>query len=185
MRIGAVLAWGGLLLAVTGSFVLLALAQEGSPSDHSTLPPLPRYTVQGVVLSRWNVRGLLRYRLHAIRLVRWPVQERLTDVRFRYHPGRPTTTLILAHHALRRGTSQRFLLWGDVRIRYARTPAGPTVHLRTTRLWVDPRTGVATTHALVTVTEGQSIVHGVGLRARLDSHRVRLLSHVRAILYPR
>jgi LPS export ABC transporter protein LptC len=176
--------WGTLLVAVVASFALLAYVRRGADRSPSPASAQPLYRVRNVVLTRWDAHGLVRYRLHARRLVRWSDVEDLTTVRLRYHPGRHPSAFLRARHGQRLCGRHRLLLWKDVRLLYRARPHAPRLRLVTSRLWIDTRSERATTRAPVTVTEGESTVRGVGLRATLGVRRLRLLSRVHAVLYP-
>ncbi|MCL5799103.1 MAG: LPS export ABC transporter periplasmic protein LptC [Gammaproteobacteria bacterium] len=180
----SVLLWSGLVLAVVASFVLLAYVEGGARHGPASLSPQPLYRVRNVTLTRWNARGLVRYRLDARRLVRWKTVEDLTEVRFHYHPGRTATTLVHARYGQRASGRRRLLLWKHVRVFSWRSAHAPPLLLRTHRLWINTRSELVHTRAPVTISEGRSRVRGVGLRARLTAHRLRLLARVHAVLYP-
>jgi lipopolysaccharide export system protein LptC len=62
---------------------------------------------------------------------------------------------------------------------------GERTRLRTAQLEILPKRNLASSPAVVTVSRGDSILSGTGLRADLKAHRVQLLANVKGRYAPR
>jgi lipopolysaccharide export system protein LptC len=76
-------------------------------------------------------------------------------------------------------------LTGDVDMMGPPGPLGVRTRMQTAQLEILPKRNVASSPAVVTVSRGDSILKGTGLRADLKAHRVQLLANVKGRYAPR
>jgi lipopolysaccharide export system protein LptC len=62
---------------------------------------------------------------------------------------------------------------------------GERTRMRTAQLQIEPKRDQASSPSVVTVTRGDSILQGTGLKADLKAHRVQLLANVKGRYAPR
>lgn len=81
--------------------------------------------------------------------------------------------------------AEQVQLMRQVEMRGPPTPAGLVTLFQTDRLTVFPDQDLATAAGRVTITQGDSILSGTGLRADMQAHRFQLLSDVKGRYAPR
>lgn len=175
----APLALMALLAAVT--YWLYRVVQADNP--HGPLRHDPDYVVEQFKVRRFDLDGTLQHTLYAEKMVHYPDDDTslVTTPHLIYHRQPPTE--VFARQALVGRDGKEVDLIDEVRvIRQGLEGALPTV-LETRLLKVFPDAETATTNTPVTITKGQSIVHGSGLDLDNKTGITLLHGRVTATLY--
>lgn len=159
-----------------------ATENQGAHSD-SLLRHDPDYFAENFIVRRFGPTGELQSTLVSSRMVHYPDDETTvaTEPKIVFLKGsRPTT--LTAKQGLVGPDGREVVLVGDVRGVRAATPADPEVTFTTAHLTVFPDDEIARTTAAVTITQGASIVRGVGLDADNKTQIFQLQSQVNSTI---
>lgn len=187
------------LVAVIG-LVLAALASGWSvwtnrPEERGRTDPNARsdYTLADFEVVVLDAQGRESFTLAAPKLERHPGDRTMSMATPVFHiPGSPGDNLPPTREAGWEVRSQKgwvsadgeeLRLTGNVTAKTAGTRERPVV-MTTEQLNVFPKKDRATSPALVTVTQGSSILRGHGMEALLDSRRIRFNSNVKVQYVP-
>lgn len=146
----------------------------------------PDFIVDRFVVRRYDDEGILRHTLFADRMLHYADDES-TDVtapRLIYHRQRPTVVTSRTGWMDKDGEHAR--LDGDVRIVRAGatdTIGAPETVITTSVLHVVPDDEFAHTDAPVTITQGETVIHGVGLTVDNKTQISVLSGPVRGIIH--
>lgn len=168
-----------LLVAVT--YWLYQVIQANSP--RAPLRHDPDYIVEQFTVRRFAPDGSLQHTLHAEKMVHYPDDDTslITLPHLVYHRQPPTE--VFARRALVGKDGEEIDLIDEVRVIRQGLPGMPPTLLETRLLKVFPDKETATTTTPVTITKGQSIVHGSGLDLDNKTGITRLHGRVNATLY--
>jgi lipopolysaccharide export system protein LptC len=125
----------------------------------------PDYIVEQVHLRRFDPTGALQHTLLGDRMQHYPDDDStwVSLPRLTYHREPPT--FVSAREARVDGKGEQVTLTGDVHIRRGGSSGKPDTVISTEHLDVFPDDEVATTHAPVSLVQGQSRSDGSGLHA--------------------
>lgn len=174
----------GLLAALT---LWLSRAMNFEPArQDGKLRHDPDYFVDKLNGKRFDGQGKLQYSLVADHMVHFADDEstELTNPRV-LHLGRGTPLRITALRADLSKDGKVVTLKDDVRLVREPTRDKPQMTLTTTRLTVLPDDEFATTEAPVTITHGNSVVHGTGFEYNNITAVAVLKANVRGVLQPK
>lgn len=135
----------------------------------------PDFIVERFQVRRYDTDGALRHTLIADRMLHYADDES-SDViapHLTYHRQRPTA--VTSRTAWMDKDGEHIRLDGDVRVVRAGADGGPETVIATSVLHVIPDDEFAYTHAPVTITQGRSVIDGVGLTAD-DKSQIAVLS---------
>lgn len=174
----------GLLAALT---LWLSRAMNFEPvRQDGKLRHDPDYFVDKLNGKRFDDQGKLQYSLVADHMVHYADDEstELTNPRV-LHLGRGTPLRISASRADVSKDGKVVTLKDDVRLVREPTRDKPQMTLTTTTLTVLPDDEFATTEAPVTITHGNSVVHGTGFEYNNITAVAVLKANVRGVLQPK
>lgn len=174
----------GLLAALT---LWLSRAMNFEPvRQDGKLRHDPDYFVDKLNGRRFDDQGKLQYSLVADHMVHYADDEstELTNPRV-LHLGRGTPLRISASRADVSKDGKVVTLKDDVRLVREPTRDKPRMTLTTTTLTVLPDDEFATTEAPVTITHGNSVVHGTGFEYNNITAVAVLKANVRGVLQPK
>lgn len=143
----------------------------------------PDFIVDRFEVRRYAADGALQHTLIADRMLHYADDES-SDViapRLTYHRQRPTVVTSRTAWMDKEGDHAR--LDGDVRVVRAGADGGPETVIETSVLHVITDDEFAHTGAPVTITQGRSVIHGVGLTADNKTQVSTLSGPVRGTLY--
>lgn len=155
-----------LLLLVGLTFWLKrATEAEGLFSD-SLLRHDPDYFAENFTVRRFDKTGLLQNRMTAKRMVHYPDDDTsvVAEPKILFLKG-PRPTHLSANQGLIASDAREVVLIGNVRSVREATQTDPEIVLTTSRLTIFPDDEVTRTDAAVTITQGPSIIRGVGMEA--------------------
>lgn len=146
----------------------------------------PDYIVDNLNGKRFDGNGKLQYSLLADHMVHFSDDEStdLTNPRL-LHLGSGTPVRISAAHAALSKDGKVVTLNENVRLVRDATGSKPQMTLTTTTLTVLPDDEFASTTAPVTITHGNSVVHGTGFEYNNITAVAILKASVRGVLQPR
>ncbi|MDP2811222.1 MAG: LPS export ABC transporter periplasmic protein LptC [Rhodocyclaceae bacterium] len=143
----------------------------------------PDFIVDRFEVRRYDTDGALQHTLIADRMLHYADDES-SDViapHLTYHRQRPT--VVTSRTAWMDKDAEHARLDGDVRIVRAGADGGPETVITTSVLHVIPDDEFAHTDAPVTLTQGQSVIHGVGLTTDNKTQISTLFGPVRGIIH--
>lgn len=169
-----------LMVFMVGLTVWLQRATElkGNFSD-SLLRHDPDYYAENFTLRRFAPTGGLQSTLVSKKMVHYPDDETtvVTEPVMTFFKG-PRPTNLTAKQGLVGPDAREVALVGNVRGVRAATATDPEIVFTSTHLTVFPDVEVMRTTAAVTITQGASVVRGVGMEADNKTHIYQLLSQV-------
>jgi len=172
-----------LLAALTFWLDHAATSEEGGRSGK--LRHDPDYTVDRFQVRRFDSDGALLHSLVADKMLHYPDDDTTHVIapRLTYHTTPPTR--LAADSASLDKDGKHVKLAGNVRI--VRDALGTRLQTRiaTSVLHVEPDAGLARTDAPVTLTQGRSVINGVGLEANDKTQIAVMRGPVRGTIYPK
>jgi lipopolysaccharide export system protein LptC len=143
----------------------------------------PDYFAENFTVRRFDGTGELQNMLVAKKMVHYPDDETtvVTEPRISFLKG-PRPTRFSAQQGLVGPDAREIALVGNVRGVRAATAADPEIVFATTHLTVFPDDEVARTGAAVTITQGASVVRGVGMEADNKTQIYQLQSRVNSTI---
>lgn len=176
-----------LVLAMLAAFTFwLDHASRGDAAGgNAKLRHDPDFWVDEFVMRRFNLDGSIQHTLKATRMEHFPDDEttEVSEPRVAYFREQQSTTMT-ARSAWLDKEAKHVRLQDEVRV--IRTEAGGTATLiDTSVLDVTPDDEYAHTEAPVTITQGQSVIHGAGgLEVSNKTRMATLRGPVTATIYP-
>lgn len=139
----------------------------------------PDYMVEKFNVRRFGTEGRLQNTLSAQKMIHYPDDDttELTEPRMSY-VGSPQPTHLSASQGLVGPDAEEITLVKDVRVVREATAEDPELVFVTSTLTLFPDDEVARTTAPVVITQGASVVRGVGLEADNKTAIYKLLSRV-------
>jgi lipopolysaccharide export system protein LptC len=140
----------------------------------------PDAIVEGFTVTRLNERGTTQYSLTANRMIHYADDDttELTAPQLVRRGDGPPITITSERGNLTHNSEEAFFHDNVLVVREA-TPEQQELRLRTSYLHLLAEQGIARTPLPVTITEGRSVLSGVGMEFNKESRRFALLSHVR------
>lgn len=174
-----------LLLALTGLTYWLRLATEmPDPRRDGKHRHDPDYIVQDGTLRKFDATGALKYTLKAKEIVHFPDDDS-TDMKLPHliylHPQKPVMTMNADYGHMSRDGEQ-VDLYDNVRLHRAATAKDPETIGTTRQLTILPDDEKAYTREPVLITQGQSVIKGVGLQVDNRLQTYVLESQARAVI---
>lgn len=178
-----------IVLAALAAATTLATwrGDEASPPVESVAEAEPLgYYARGARLSRTDEQGRFAYRIFAERLDELPGDEalQLTGVRVEYRPADETAWSLTAASAKYTRDGSLLDLVGEVEVRSSPADGAKPVTITTQRMVFSPDTSSAESEDAVQIRVGGWQLEGMGLRADLKEHVLRLESEVHGTLVP-
>ncbi len=138
----------------------------------------PDYIVENFTVRRFSPTGGLQSMLTAKKMVHFPDDDTTvaSEPHITYLKG--GVTRLTAHEGLLAPDAREVVLVGDVRGVREATANKAEIVFTTTRLTVFPDDEIARTTAPVTITQGASIVRGIGMESDGKSQIYQLLNQV-------
>jgi lipopolysaccharide export system protein LptC len=172
-----------LTLLVGLTFWLQRATEIRNPYSDSMLRHDPDYFADNFTLRRFAPTGGLQNTLVAKRMVHYPDDETtvVTEPQMSFFKG-PRPTYLTAKQGLVGPDAREVTLVGNVRGTRAATATDPEIVFTTSHLTVFPDDEVARTNAAVTITQGASVVRGVGMEADNKTQVYQLLSQVNSTI---
>lgn len=143
----------------------------------------PDFFVERFTARRFDANGHLQHTLVAAKMLHFPDDDS-TDVlapQLTYNGERPT--VVTARSAWLDRDAKHIRLDNDVRIVRSGAARTPDTVIATSVLHVIPDDEYAHTEAPVTITQGKSVIHGIGLKADNKTQTAVLAGPVRGIIY--
>lgn len=176
-------------IAAPASWMLRSWVVGAPPVNEFIGPPISDYVLYDSTVWSYDVNGLLSFTMTAPRMdrrggdeslyINAPVFE-ITSKK----PGIPDWRGNAPFGWVNKsGTEMR--LDGDVYMYRPAYAQGPMATLHTSNVTGWPKENRMETAAPATLTQGQSVMNGVGMRASLNDNHLELLHDVHGILYPR
>lgn len=162
------------------------LERASQPDDGSSHRPLrhdPDFYVENFTLRRFDTNGRLQHDLTAVRMLHYP-DDQTTEVfspKLNYY-GTGKTTVTARSAWLDKG-GEHVRLDDDVRVVRAGAGGTPDTVITTSVMHVVPDDEIAHTDAPVTITQGESVIHGVGLKANNKTQIAELFGPVRGTIH--
>ncbi len=151
---------------------------QGKPAMHE-----PDATVENFMVQRLDADGRLQYTFSAPRMSHFAddgsgevLYPRVVQIG---RNGADVTATANRGTVSRQG--EEAFLYGNVQVMRAATPQAPEFHARTEFLHVLPEQGISRTDHSVTITEGRSMLSGVGLVIDKNRQQFTLQSQVRGV----
>ena len=144
----------------------------------------PDFIVDNFTVRRFDLNGSLQYVLTAQKMLHY-ADDDSTDVvapALSYH-GQPYLTRISARYARLSKDGKEVRLFDDVRMVREATANAPELVVTTSEMYVYPDDEIARSTMPVTITEGRSVVSGVGFEADNRTRIYKLLGRVHGIFY--
>lgn len=172
-----------MLLLVGLTFWLQYVTAVKEQYSDSLLRHDPDYIVENFTLRRFSPTGGLQNTLVSRKMVHYPDDETTvaTEPRMSFFKG-PRPTHLTAKQGLVGPDAREVELIGDVRVVREATSTDPEIVFTTSRLTVFPDNEVARTTAAVTLTQGASVIRGVGLEADNKTQIYQLLNQVNSTI---
>lgn len=140
----------------------------------------------GARLSGYNADGMLEYRLWAVRMDHYP-EDDSTELKRPYgelYRSNAPPWRLRARHGWVAGEGEEIRLRGEVEIQRDGSPTNRPVEAWSDSLDLWPERDYAATDDKITYISDDLRVEAVGMRARLDSGELELLSRVRGVHTP-
>ncbi|MBS3916396.1 MAG: LPS export ABC transporter periplasmic protein LptC [Sulfuritalea sp.] len=172
-----------LTLLVGLTFWLQRATEVKDNFNDSKLRHDPDYFAENFTVRRFTASGGLQSTLAARKMVHYPDDDTtvVDEPRLSFFRGdRPTH--LTAKQGLIGPDAQEIALVGNVRGVRAATPTDAEIVYTSSHLTVYPDEEVARTSAAVTITQGASIVRGVGMEADNKTQIYKLLSQVNSTI---
>ncbi len=168
-----------MLLLVGLTFWLQRASEIQDNFSDSKLRHDPDYYAENFTVRRFAPTGGLKDTLAAKKMVHYPDDETtvITEPQMSFLKG-PRPTHLSAKQGLVGPDAREVTLVGNVRGVRAATATDPEIVYTSSHLAVFPDDEVARTSAAVTITQGASIVRGVGMEADNKTQVFQLLSQV-------
>lgn len=145
----------------------------------------PDFIVENFIFKRLDPTGHLQHTLQAIKMTHYPDDDSTEVDRPRATMyGRDAPAHATGDKALVSSDGAEVVLIGNVLVRREASAKSEPVTLATSVLTVFPDDEIARTTEPVTLTQGSSVMHGVGLEADNVSGVFSLLSKVTGTVYP-
>ena len=172
-----------MVLLVGLTFWLQRATEIRNPYSDSRLRHDPDYFADNFTVRRFAPTGGLQNTLVAKRMVHYPDDETtvVTEPQMSFFKG-PRPTYLTAKQGLVGPDAREIALVGNVRGTRAATATDPEIVFTTSHLTVFPDDEVARTSAAVTITQGASVVRGVGMEADNKTQVYQLLSQVNSTI---
>lgn len=158
-------------------------SQQDDGAGRNKLRHDPDFYVEHFTLRRFDDQGRLQHALTAERLQHFPDDDstEVKSPRLIYYGPRVTTATARSAWLDKGGEHVR--LNDDVRVVRAGDGETPETVITTTVLHVVPDEEIAHTTAPVTISQGRSVIHGVGLEANNKTQVAVLNGPVRGIIH--
>ena len=168
-----------LFLAALTLWLRIAMEAPGKSGD-GHLRHDPDAIVDDFMVTRLNEQGVAQYTLAANRMLHFGDDDstELTAPRVVKLGAGPTVTITAERGTVTRDGEEAFF-HGNVVVIRAATPEREELRVRTEYLHVLPEKNIARTDRAVTITEGRSVLSGVGMEFDESAQRFALLSQVR------
>lgn len=175
-------------VAVLAALVLFGVTlfeqQSSQQPTPVTTPEGSDYYMLDATVTQYNKQGEVRYRLNSDKSLHYPNDSiRLTDITVHYRGGKYGDWLLTAAHGYVPPSSQDILLTGDVTLVHAPESPHP-VTIKTKRIWVRTKAGVAETNAVVRAHSLEMQVRGRGLTVEFDEKTLTLHHDVHVTITP-
>jgi len=170
------------LLAALTWWLNLA-TQSDDPGHRANGRHDPDFFVEHFTLRRFTTDGSLQHTVIADRMQHYPDDDStaVTNPHLIYHTGR--RTVATSRTALLDKDGKHVRLDDDVRIVRAGNAEAPETIITTSILYVTPDDEYARTDAPVTIAQGRSVVHGVGMEANNKTETAVLSGPVQGTVY--
>jgi lipopolysaccharide export system protein LptC len=182
--------WQGQLFPIALVALLAALSywlqsamNIDEPRHDGNLRHDPDAIAENFTVRRFDANGQIKYRLTSPYLEHFPdddSSELRAPTLINYRPDEPPVTFSAANAKVSAGGETVFL-WDDVNVVRAATAQRPAMHARMPDLTVQPDAGIAFTHSLIEITQGQSWLKGIGARLDNNASTFVLQSHVTGV----
>ena len=178
-----------LAIAAPASWMLRSWVVGAPPSNEFVGPPVADYVLYNSQVWSYDVDGQLNFTMTAPRMDRRGGDDSLYINKPVFEitakkPGVPNWQGNAPFGWVNKsGTEMR--LDGDVYMYRPAYAQGPMATLHTSNVTGWPKENRMETAAPATLTQGQSVMNGVGMRASLNDNHLELLHDVHGILYPR
>jgi len=140
----------------------------------------PDAIVDNFTVTRLDEQGRAQYSLDARQMIHFADDDstELSAPRFVRHGDGPAVTITADRGTVSHAGDEAFL-HGNVLVVRAATPAQSELRIRTNYLHVLAEKNIARTNEAVTITEGKSVLAGIGMEYDRQENRLELHSHVR------
>lgn len=178
-----------LAIAAPASWMLQRWVVGAPPTNDFVGPPIADYVLYNAKVWSYDVDGLLSFTMKAPRMDRRTGDESLyiNAPVFQIMSKRPGVPDWYGNAPFgwvnKSGTLMR--LDGAVYMYRPAYAQGPMATLRTSNVTGWPKENRIETAESATMTQGQNVMNGVGMRASLNDNHLELLHDVHGILYPR
>ena len=170
-----------LMLFLAALTLWLRIAMETpAKSDNGRLRHDPDAIIDNFTVTRLNEQGVAQYTLAANRMIHF-ADDDSTELAaphvVKLGEG-PTVTITAERGTATRGGEEAFF-YGNVLVVRAATPEREELRVHTEYLHVLPEKNIARTDREVTITEGRSVLSGVGMEFDENARKFALFSQVR------
>jgi lipopolysaccharide export system protein LptC len=175
-------------LAVLALLAAFTFWMEHASQGEAPAGRLPRHDadfwVDGMTAHRYDVKGAIQHSLTARRLEHFPDDDstRVDDPHLDYFADHPATATAKTAWLDKKGKHVR--LEGDVKVVRPRQAGELPTVISTSVLFVTPDDEYAYTKAPVTITQGQTVIHGAGgIEVNNKTHIAVLSGPVEGIIH--
>ncbi|MBI2316308.1 MAG: LPS export ABC transporter periplasmic protein LptC [Betaproteobacteria bacterium] len=175
-----------LVLFLAGLTLWLRFAVEkGAPAERAEGSLDPDAMVDKLTLTRLNIAGKPNYVLSALRMAHFPGDDstELEAPRFAKKGEGPAIT-ITAERGTLDHDSEEAHFYGNVLLVREGAPDRDELRVRTEYLHIIARSDIMRTDKPITISEGRSVLSGVGMELNKQTRRFSILARVRGRFEP-
>ena len=175
-----------IVLFLAGMTLWLRFAIETSgPAEPGKDRGDPDAVVDNITLTRLNTAGKPNYVLNARRMAHYPGDDstQLEAPKFARRGDGPALT-ITAERGTLTHDSEEAQFYGNVLLVREAAPNSDELRVRTEYLHIIPQREIVRTDQPITMTEGRSVISGVGMEFNKQTRQLVVFAHVRGSIEP-
>ena len=176
-----------LMLALIGLTLLVTLSPFGA--DHKTVAPLsdlPDAFMENVTVLIFDKQGKPKMKIAAPKMVHYTNNDttQLNVPTITLYRQSPQPWYITSHYAEAKHGADQVDFRDNVVVQHAADINAPATIIKTETLTILPNIEIAETQDAITMTQPNIVIHGIGMRANIQSGDIQLLSQARGEYVP-
>lgn len=175
-----------LLMLIIGIAGWVTLIYRVNHNNGQKTLDIPDSYMEGVTALIIDKQGKLSMRIVTPKMIHFPQNDtaKFTAPKLTLYRQSPQPWFIQSNHAIAENGIDNLDFWDHVTIHHAADASNPATLIKTSRLIVHPNHKTAETDKPITLLQPNVTINGIGMRANMETGRIKLLSQARGEYVP-